>query len=113
MPLPPWGGGHTHETDPSRNGWRCRPVGDNGVLLLAKKGDVVAASCRKMSDGWDVGLYWNSPSDVAAYLRGETKFCSEGYTIEATYRKVADVPGWGLEVIDLLREERKILKEMS
>ena len=74
----------------------------------------MSASCRKMRSGqWDVALYWNSPSDVAKYLRGETNVCSEGYTIGATYEQVADYPGWGLEVIELLNEERRILKEMS
>jgi len=78
--------------------------------LIARKGDVVAASCRKVRDGWDVALYWNRPVDVRAFLKGETKFCSEGYTIDATYERVADIPGWGLSVIELLEKERQAMR---
>jgi hypothetical protein len=110
-PIMPWGGGHTAATDPTQNGWSIKKVGR--AYLIAKKGDVVAASARKVGDKWDVALYWNKPSDVRRYLRTGHQFDSEGYTIEATYETVPDTPGWGLTVIDLLDRERRVLKEMD
>ena len=110
-PIMPWGGGHTAATDPTRNGWSIKKVGR--AYLIAKKGDVVAASARKVGDKWDVALYWNKPSDVRRYLRTGHQFDSEGYTIEPTYETVPDTPGWGLTVIDLLDRERRVLKEMD
>lgn len=114
VPLPPWGGGHTAETDPSRNGWTFRPVGDNGVMLLAREGDAVAASCRRLSDGrWDVGLYWNTPEDVRRGISEGTMYDSEGYYMEPEYVQLHSYPGWGLTVIEMLAKERAKLQECS
>lgn len=104
-----WGSGHTFETDPSRQGWRRMMV--NRVVLVFNDRYDVCASMVQIGDAWDVALYWGTKDDILPYLKGETKFDREGFTIDPRYVEVDNYPGFGLTVLEHLKEEARILAE--
>lgn len=93
-----WGGGHTIETDPSRSGWRCRPMGTGGVVLIGQQGQQGCASVRLMADGQvDVAIYDEArPEEVARAPREAD-----------AYLQVPSTPGWGLVVIAEIKKSRQ------
>ena len=97
-----WGGGHTHETDPTRKGWRCKVVpGKTDLLLIGQAGKDGCASVMQMSGKLDVAIYEEDPITVEKYLKGA------GEVSDPLYKTVPNVPGWGLYVIDEIEKDRK------
>jgi hypothetical protein len=96
-----WGGGHTLKTDPTRQGWRCLPlVKGSSTLLFGQRGIGGCASIVQHPDHLDVALYAETPEEVIESMEeGRIK-------ADPSYYRVTDAPGWGLEVILLLRAER-------
>jgi hypothetical protein len=95
-----WGSGHTAETDPTRQGWRCKLAYESGPLLVGQRGREVCATLRSLGCGkWDVAIYWDTPEEVVA----------QRCRIDASFHEVDDVPGWGLSVIRLIERERLAL----
>ena len=108
-PLTPthgfWGGGHTPETDPTRKGWRCRPiVKGSGVYLLGQKGKEGCATLRYIGEGdWDVALYDEAPEEILRRFK-------EGVYLGATRYETAQellMGGMGLGIIQRIEEERE------
>ena len=96
-----WGGGHTPDTDPGRQGWRCVPVrGLTKVWVVGQKGKEGCASFRPLPKGrWDVALYLEGPREVALEL-------SAGRSLDARYVQVTNTPGFGLTIIEEIEADR-------
>jgi hypothetical protein len=105
-----WGGGHTADTDPSRQGWRAALAAKGGsVLVIGRKGQAPCASVQRLSAGWvDVALYADAkPEDVARAMglkRGDP--ARDAILGDPLYVQVRATPGWGLTVLDKLRALR-------
>lgn len=101
LALLPWGNGHTLETDPERQGWRCRLVKgrQDGILLIGQVGVSGCASLRIVDGAYDVAVYDDTPAKVAAYLQG-------GEYCDADFHDVSATPGFGLAVIRLIKSRR-------
>jgi hypothetical protein len=106
-----WGGGHTRETDPTRNGWRFRalPGARAGVYLIGQAGKEGCATARLVGSDftgweWDVGIYWETPEEVSLYVTSPAPG-PEGPFCDARFVQTADVPGWGLDVIREIEDE--------
>lgn len=99
-----WGSGHTRETDPIKGGWRCRvmPGGRPGTYLIGQEGKAGCATIRPWKGGeWDVAIYLEAPDEVRhSFFRGHC---------DARFVQVADVPGFGLEIIREIEAERRFL----
>src|SRR4051794_4522085 len=94
-----WGNGHTPQTDPTRQGWRCRPAWDGGPLLIGPKGIKGCATLVPLSDGeWDVAVYDDSTPEEVIAAR-----CNTG--LVAAYHTVRNTSGFGLAVIRLIAAE--------
>lgn len=91
-----WGSGHTKETDPSLHGWSCRPAWPGGPLLVGRKDHPgCAALVPVMGNGWEVSVFWETPEEVTAAR------CAG---LDPVVRRTADVPGFGLVVLGMIRE---------
>ena len=98
-PASLWGGGHTSETDPIAQGWRCRRVRDD-LWLMGQRGEEGCASFRIVDGQWDVAVYDRAPHEVHHAL-------VEGSPLgDGPYHQIPDVPGFGLRVIQFIRENR-------
>lgn len=105
LSVPPcdvWGSGHTAATDPTRQGWRCRPR-ETGVLILGQRGVAGCASIARLSaQRLDVALYSDvTPEALSAAWHGGEKIYAD------SYHSVEDYPGWGLAVIQLVERARQ------
>jgi hypothetical protein len=106
-----WGGGWTNEDVPTAHGWRCRQAWPGGPFLLGQRGEPVCATLRYIAaclgdEGyWDVAIYWDeTPEQVVAVK------CKN---LDPTYVKVANIPGFGLEVIQHILRQRRLLYEAT
>lgn len=99
-----WGGGHTAETDPTRKGWWAYHGEGSApdVVLVGRKGVVGCFSARptmmKSAEGnprLDVAFYDETPESVV-----------EGWKtyryVDASFKMLDDIPGWGLEAIEVV-----------
>ena len=95
-----WGGGHTCDTDPTRQGWRALPSKKGSeTLLVGKRGEAGCFSAQRLSDvDIDVALYDEPPEEVLRYLHREP-----GVWCDAAYVSIAMYPGWGLTALEHLR----------
>lgn len=94
-----WGGGFTHETDPTRQGWRAARVKKGSeILLIGRRGMAGCASVLRGS-ALDVALYIETPEEVAACIKE-----GNGATLDPIYVSVPETPGWGLAVIEKIRD---------
>ncbi len=94
-----WGGGHTHETDPTRRGWRIRPVKENrkGAILFGRPGKPGCFSVVSLSDGeLDIAMYDGRPEDVSDYLR-TGQHCEGSW--DPDYHEAKNISGWALEFV--------------
>jgi hypothetical protein len=101
-----WGTGHTADTDPTRKGWRCRPVAPGGhCWVVGQKGRKGCASVMLVGERLDVALYLEDPGDVDRAIRAH-----EAHVLDPRYVEMAPRPygGDGLAVIRLIEEERRI-----
>jgi len=74
MPRTPtpdfWGCGHTAETDPTRQRWRCRRQGQ--VWLIGQPSSVGCASVMILRDGrLDVAIYLETPKEISDWLAAD------------------------------------------
>lgn len=91
-----WGNGHTPQTDPARQGWRCRQAWADGPLLLGRKGVKGCATLVWHDEGvWDVGVYANSTPEEVIAARANVGLVDGFFEVD-------DRPGFGLAVIRLI-----------
>lgn len=104
----PWGGGHTVETDPTKNGWRMVKQPGGNVVVIGQKGIPCCASVVRISDYYDVAIYDEKPEVVS-------KIITEGKAgnLDPYYFQVDTTPGWGLKVIDEIKEARNNLEDID
>ncbi len=97
-----WGGGHTVETDPTRNGWKAATTSPEGrVVLVGQRGVAGCATIVAYPGGLlDVALYYECPEEIAKSLKetGRAGF-------DAEYVQIPDVSGCGLRVISLIQSK--------
>tara|TARA_R110000751_G_scaffold290496_1_gene397163 strand:+ start:3712 stop:4143 length:432 start_codon:yes stop_codon:yes gene_type:complete len=94
-----WGGGHTAETDPSRNGWRARATGQ--VVIVGQPGVAGCATAMWLSDGRiDVALRDETPKEVYDALQ-ENRLLGD-----TMYHQFPDVSGVGLRIINQINDWR-------
>ena len=94
-----WGGGHTAETDPTRQGWRVRPLGEgSSTVLVGRKGIEGCFSARMVGKEVDVAVYLETPEHVAREF-------AAGRVVDARYVQVPSSSGWGLTAIEELNKE--------
>ena len=100
-----WGGGHTVETDPTRKGWRAKPLGSGSDFVLVGRpgvegcfsAQVVRAFVPGVEAYIDLAIYLDTPSLIAK---------DRPYRVaNAIYHRIAACPGWGLRAIELLEAE--------
>ena len=97
-----WGGGHTRETDPETQGWRCvKQRANHDLVVVGQRGVKGCASALKMPNGRaDVAIYDElTPEDVSGRL-------AEGSVPADQYLDMAPTPGWGLTVLEYIRQAR-------
>lgn len=105
----PWGNGHTHETDPTRKGWRLK-----GLEYVAVMGQTGVAGCVTvvcLTGGYDVGCLTDG-YDVGFHseLKPEEAFrrLKEGEILHADeYRQYPSHGGWALPVIARIEAIRR------
>jgi hypothetical protein len=103
-----WGNGHTPQTDPTRQGWRAKSLSKGSrTLLVGKPGVPGCFSAVPLGGVVDVALYEETPEKVRAHLMKEegASYC------DPTYHQVADISGWGLEALRLLKAEMEMLEQ--
>jgi len=101
----PWGGGHTHETDPTRRGWRLRAVSTN-LAIIGRRGKPGCISVMPISGGqFDVAWYEEDPATVDANLRQPRE---DRDNLDPIYVPVAAVPGWALRFIERIEANERI-----
>jgi hypothetical protein len=105
--LCPWGNGHTVDTDPSKQGWRFRPVkGRPDLLMIGQPGQDGCATLRELQTFhglvYDVAIYVEKPGEVAQGMRdNRTDF-------DCRYVEIGTTAGFGLRVIREIAEERRV-----
>lgn len=103
-----WGGGHTIDTDPSKQGWRASlSAKGSSTLVVGRPGQRGCASVQQLSDGRvDVALYEDAtPDDVVkglAMRRGDPARVE--LLGDPIYMQLAMIPGWGLAILERLAE---------
>jgi len=101
-----WGGGHTLETDPIQQGWRCYPSKkgpENKIWIVGQRNVEGCASIMRWPNGiLDIALYLETPQEI--YRRIKT-----GGPLDARYVQTKIYWGVGLQVIRLILEERVVL----
>jgi hypothetical protein len=109
-----WGGGHTAETDPTKKGWRSRPVGDSGRLwLVGQPGKAGCASVMIIPERpgiADVAVYLESPKEVESWLL-TPRDTRTG--LDARYIQFPAISGVGLRIIIEINKEREMLVASS
>ncbi len=91
-----WGSGHTRDTDPTLNGWSCRPAWPGGPLMIGRRGiPGCAALAPERHNLWTVSVFWETPEEVTDARCGG---------LDPVVRTTPDVPGFGLAVLDMIRE---------
>ena len=111
-PMGMWGGGHTVATDPTKKGWRCRLLrgSKSGVRIVGRKGVEGCASFREMGDGtWDVAIYDRTPAVVSRLLQENSPEIN-GFL--CSYSTVDDHGGFGLNIINLIKEEMDVRAQL-
>lgn len=97
-----WGSGWTPETDPTRQGWRCRPQrGDASVVIVGQAGVPGCASAARGAT-LDVAVYDESPEEVSAAL-------ATGRFLDPVYVQIPECSGWGITVLELIHRRRQEL----
>lgn len=100
----PWGGGHTHETDPTQKGWILRVLRARtpGLCLLGQRGQSGCATVSPIGCGaFDVALYLERPQTI------EKGLGTGSLPTPITFIWVASTPGWGLTVIEEIERIRR------
>ena len=93
-----WGGGHTVDSDPTRQGWRAAlSHKDSKVLVLGRRNIRGCASVMRMSDGrLDVSVYDDAtPEEIAACVRERRRVPLADCVLQT-----GPYPGWGLAVLE-------------
>lgn len=95
--LDMWGGGHTVQTDPTRQGWVKIVYARQGysVIFVGRPGKpgcftAVQASGNEI----DVGLYEETFEEVKALLDAKSRSLPD-----CPFKRYSDIPGWGLSAI--------------
>jgi hypothetical protein len=95
-----WGGGHTHETDPTNKGWKAaRPQKSSQLLLVGQPGVSGCATLSLRGDEVDVAVYCETPAFIRTSL-------AKGESTDAMYHQLPNISGIGLSVIQLITDER-------
>jgi len=106
-----WGGGHTRESDPTNNGWRCRPATsghEHQVWIVGQPGKAGCASIVEHRNGTlDVAIYLETPKEVYESVNAprESRQCRD-----ARYVRVDAYSGVGLRIIREIEKEREMLR---
>lgn len=102
-----WGNGHTRDTDPIQQGWRCRPVGTCGDLWLV--GQPGKAGCASICinplrpEVMDVAVYFETPKEIHAWLMAPR--ASRDF-VDGRFVDVPAIGGAGLRIIAEILKER-------
>jgi len=104
----PWGGGHTHTTDPTKRGWRMKAVSSK-LTVIGRTGIPGCMSVLLLSEGFDVAIYdEEKPEDIFRALK-------DGQRLQADeYKQVGNYSGWALALlqeIEGLNQEFEELEE--
>ena len=105
-----WGGGHTLETEPTRNGWKARFVGPaeiSRVVLVGQKGVRGCATVVRHHDGQlDVALYDCEPKVI------HDSIANNGLAgHDAEYFQIPDLSGCGLRIIQRIEKMREEIRK--
>jgi hypothetical protein len=107
---PLWGGGHTHETDPTNHGWRAKKIRNTGdpargipaQVLVGRAGVAGCFSAVLMSPRepgraeLDLAFYTEeTPEQIA-------KAMLDKEPLDPIYEVVPEISGWGLVAIERL-----------
>lgn len=105
-----WGGGHTLETEPTRNGWKARFVGPaeiSRVVLVGQKGVRGCATVVRHHDGQlDVALYDCEPKVIHDSIANNGR---AGH--DAEYFQIPDLSGCGLRIIQRIEKMREEIRK--
>lgn len=103
-----WGGGHTVDTDPTRQGWRARPAkAGSKVLIIGRRGVAGAASVMQLSGGQlDVAIYGDQTPEAVAKAMDIKPSDREGSLADPIFPVVPSTPGWGLRVLELILSDQ-------
>ena len=97
-----WGGNHTIETDPTKQGWRVVKL--QRAILVGKRNTKGCFSAICLGETIDIALYEEDPQEVATYLKG-IGFC------DPIFHQIGNYSGWGLTVLQLLRDMMEELEK--
>lgn len=98
----PWGGGHTHETNPTQRGWRMVPM--KHCVMIGRRSHKGCISMQELSNCYDVAVYEGEcPKQVERWLRMSIADRKEaGLYFDPMYKQVSPTPGWALPFVQLL-----------
>ena len=101
-----WGGGHTAETDPVRNGWKAATTGPKGKCVIVGQRGVVGCATVMWCIGGEVDLsiayYLEKPETIAQAIKDGQPM----WQFDPAYDTSHDYPGVGLTIIQKIRALR-------
>lgn len=99
-----WGNGHSPRTDPTRKGWRCRPVkGLTSTWLVGQVGVEGCASIVFISGKLDVAFYEALPEEVHKHLK------SGKGGLDPLFQEFAPTAGVGLQIIAVIKNQLRLI----
>ena len=103
-----WGGGHTADTDPVRQGWKASTTGPEGsVVIVGQRGITGCATIRWMTRGneqiLDIAYYSETPEMIARAIKRGTLYAS---SFDPRYEQSHDYPGIGLTILQKIKALR-------
>jgi hypothetical protein len=101
-PVSIWGGGHTQETDPTKQGWKAKkatPRFSEDKCIVGQSG---VPGCALVS----YEMPWENV--IISYFREDPKFVAQHPECEAFEWDQYDyISGWGLKVIADIKHQRE------